>query len=73
MLLSNKSMVIAGRSFSSRLVLGTGKFSSPEAMRDAIPGASLVVVPGAGHLPNLEQPALFNAALNRFLDLCGSM
>jgi pimeloyl-ACP methyl ester carboxylesterase len=33
----------------------------------AIPGAKLVVVPGAGHLANLEQPEAFNAELNAFL------
>jgi pimeloyl-ACP methyl ester carboxylesterase len=33
----------------------------------AIPGATLVIVPGAGHLANLEQPEAFNAALNEFL------
>ena len=36
-------------------------------MAAAIPGAKLVVIPGAGHLANLEQPEAFNAALNRFL------
>ena len=33
---SHQSLVIAGRIFRSRLILGTGKFSSPEAMRDAL-------------------------------------
>jgi 3-oxoadipate enol-lactonase len=33
----------------------------------AIRGAKLVVIPGAGHLANLEQPDAFNAALNGFL------
>jgi thiazole synthase len=44
--LSNQPLVIAGRSFHSRLILGTGKFSSPEAMRDALAasGAELVTV-----------------------------
>ncbi len=39
-------LVIAGRAFRSRLILGTGKFSSPEAMRDALAasGAELVTV-----------------------------
>jgi len=39
-------LVIAGREFSSRLILGTGKFSSPEAMRDALEasGADIVTV-----------------------------
>src|SRR5262249_38565481 len=46
MSLSNQPLVIAGRIFRSRLGLGTGKFSSPEAMRDALAasGAELVTV-----------------------------
>ena len=36
MSLGNKPLVIAGRTFQSRLLTGTGKFSSPEAMRDAL-------------------------------------
>ncbi len=36
-------------------------------MAAAIPGATLVIVPGAGHLANLEQPGAFNHALNTFL------
>jgi pimeloyl-ACP methyl ester carboxylesterase len=38
-----------------------------ELHRD-IAGSDLVVVPGAGHLPSVEEPALFNAALARFLE-----
>jgi len=43
---SNRALVIAGRAFRSRLILGTGKFSSPEAMRDALEasGTELVTV-----------------------------
>jgi thiazole synthase len=46
MSLSIQPLVIAGRTFRSRLILGTGKFSSPEAMRDALvaSGAELVTV-----------------------------
>jgi pimeloyl-ACP methyl ester carboxylesterase len=33
---------------------------------DAIPGSELVVIPGAGHVSNLEQPELFNEAVRRF-------
>ena len=36
-------------------------------MAGAITGAKLVIIPGAGHLANLEQPEAFNAALNEFL------
>ena len=32
----------------------------------AIPGAELVVIPQAGHVSNLEQPALFNDAVRKF-------
>ena len=38
------------------------------AMRDRIPGAALVEIPDAGHIPNVEQPAAFNRALAGFLD-----
>lgn len=42
----SKPLVIAGREFKSRLILGTGKFSSPEAMRDALDasGCDMVTV-----------------------------
>lgn len=38
-----------------------------ELMRDLIPGAKLVVIPNAGHLPTLEQPDLTNKALETWL------
>ena len=40
------SLIIAGREFHSRLLVGTGKFSSPESMRDALAasGTQLVTV-----------------------------
>lgn len=36
-------------------------------LENAIPGAKKAVVPGAGHLPNLEQPELFNTLILEFL------
>src|SRR3989454_12256625 len=42
--LSNQPLVIAGRIFRSRLILGTGKFSSPEAMRDALAASETELV-----------------------------
>src|SRR3974390_327833 len=43
---STRPLMIAGRIFRSRLILGTGKFSSPEAMRAALEasGTELVTV-----------------------------
>jgi pimeloyl-ACP methyl ester carboxylesterase len=32
----------------------------------AVPDAELVVIPGAGHVSNLERPELFNDAVRRF-------
>lgn len=44
--LTSSPLVIAGRSFRSRLLVGTGKFASPEHMRDALAasGSELVTV-----------------------------
>lgn len=46
MALANQPLRIADRTFRSRLILGTGKFSSPELMRDALAasGAELITV-----------------------------
>jgi pimeloyl-ACP methyl ester carboxylesterase len=41
--------------------------SCGEAMREAIPGARLVVIPNAGHVSNMEQPEAFNVAVREFL------
>jgi pimeloyl-ACP methyl ester carboxylesterase len=39
-----------------------------EAWRDAIPGAQLAVLPDAGHVPMVESPSAFVAALFDFLE-----
>jgi 3-oxoadipate enol-lactonase len=38
-----------------------------ETLAKAVPGARLELIPGAGHLSNLEQPARFNDLLHDFL------
>ena len=40
--------------------------SAAEMMRDAIPGARLVIIRNAGHVSNLEQPERFNAEVREF-------
>jgi len=42
--MSPSPLVIAGRSFSSRLFLGTGKFPSPESMRSALAASGTQIV-----------------------------
>ncbi len=41
--------------------------SYARALADGIPGAELVIVPGAGHIANLEAPAAVNALLRSHL------
>ncbi len=54
------------------LIIGGAKDKGapPEALAEAakaIPGAKHVMIPDAGHISNLENPAAFNAALKDFL------
>jgi 3-oxoadipate enol-lactonase len=39
-----------------------------ERMAQAIPGADYRMLPGVGHLANLERPAVFDAVLGEFID-----
>src|SRR3989442_5886397 len=41
---ANRPLTIAGRQFRSRLIMGTGKFRSPEAMRDALAASGTEIV-----------------------------
>jgi 3-oxoadipate enol-lactonase len=53
------------------LIVGANDGPLPQAMRDiqaSIAAAVLETIPGAGHLPNIDQPDAFNAALLRHLD-----
>jgi len=53
------------------IVVGSEDFFTPipiaRLMSDNIPGATLAVIQGAGHLPNMEAPAEFNNVLSSFL------
>jgi 3-oxoadipate enol-lactonase len=42
--------------------------AASEAITRGIAGAELAIVPRAGHMSNMEQPAAFNLTLARFLD-----
>jgi pimeloyl-ACP methyl ester carboxylesterase len=45
---------------------GRSPLSVARQFEEAIPGAELVVISGAGHVSNLEQPDAFNDAVRRF-------
>lgn len=55
-LVSNDELVIAGRRFTSRLFLGTGKFGSPELMRAAIEASGTEIVTVALRRVDLHDP-----------------
>ena len=58
--------------FPTLIVVGEEDTLTPpalsEKMHSHIPGSEMTVIPGAGHLSNLERPEAFNAALARFLE-----
>ena len=53
------------------ILLGDGEQVAPlpaaRTLHQGIAGSRLKVIPNAGHLPFLEQPVAFNAALLEFL------
>jgi pimeloyl-ACP methyl ester carboxylesterase len=67
---------LAGLDVPTLVVVGEQDGSSPvdvaEEMAQRLPHARLAVIPGAGHLSNLEQPEVFNAELKAFLGELGS-
>ena len=54
--MSNDPLIIAGRSFESRLFVGTGKFPSDEALREAIEGSNTEIVTVALRRVDLANP-----------------
>ena len=63
--------LLAGIDVPTTVIVGSGDTLTPppmsEAMAEAIPGADLVVLEGAGHLSNLEDPEGFAEALRGLL------
>jgi pimeloyl-ACP methyl ester carboxylesterase len=62
---------LPGISVPTLIVVGaddTPFLGASDYMEKRIPGARKVVLPAAGHMPNLDQPALFAQALRGFLD-----
>ena len=53
------------------VIVGEEDTATPPAMAErlaaSIPGAELVAIKRAAHLPNIEQPDAFNAAIGDFL------
>jgi pimeloyl-ACP methyl ester carboxylesterase len=64
-IVSVPTLVVWGEA-DSRSPLGAG-----EAIRDGIRGAEMVVIPGAGHVSNMEQPERFNSEVRTFLQNLG--
>lgn len=64
--------VLAAVRVPTLIVVGRDDVFTPvaeaEAMHRAVAGSRLAVVEGAGHLPNLERPEVFEGVLREFLD-----
>jgi pimeloyl-ACP methyl ester carboxylesterase len=70
------SPVLGGATLAALVIVGEDDYFDPGAaratrMRDLLGGSELQVIRAAGHLPNLERPAEFNRALDRFLRQAG--
>ncbi|MCE5243195.1 MAG: thiazole synthase, partial [Desulfobacteraceae bacterium] len=52
----DKPLIVAGRPFGSRLLMGTGKFSSPSVMTDALEASGTEIVTVALRRVDLENP-----------------
>jgi 3-oxoadipate enol-lactonase len=67
----DRTGLLAGVSVPALVVVGEEDTLTPpdesRSMAERIPGAELVVIPGAGHLSSLERPEAFDQALGRFL------
>jgi cystathionine beta-lyase/cystathionine gamma-synthase/pimeloyl-ACP methyl ester carboxylesterase len=64
--------MLAGLTVPALVLVGSEDEFTPltdaELIASRLADATLVVIPGAAHLPNLERPAAFNRALGQFLD-----
>jgi 3-oxoadipate enol-lactonase len=60
---------LAGNDRPTLLICGTkdATFPGMKQIKEAIPGATLVELAGAGHISNVEQPAAFTRALGDFI------
>jgi 3-oxoadipate enol-lactonase len=63
--------MLAGIDVPTLVVVGDEDVVTPpkeaRAMHEGIPGSRLEVIPGAGHLSNMERPAAFNTLLTEFV------
>ena len=62
---------LSGISTRTTLIVGANDGPLPQVMKDMqalIPGAALEVIPGSGHLPNVDNPQAFNAAMLRHFE-----
>ncbi|MFZ1687074.1 MAG: alpha/beta fold hydrolase [Flavobacteriales bacterium] len=67
----DRTGLLASIKVPTRVIAGTADAMIPssesEAMAHAIPGSDLMLIPEAGHLPNVDAPKAFNSALRAFL------
>lgn len=69
---ADATSIVSGLSIPALVIVGAEDTLTPveesQRIAAALPGSRLEVIPGAGHLPNLEQPLRFNTILSTFLN-----
>jgi len=67
----DRRAALSGIAHRTRAIAGAEDQVAPartmQRMIEAMPDATLTLIPGAGHLPHLEQPAAFHATLRSLL------
>jgi 3-oxoadipate enol-lactonase len=68
---SSESLLASLAGIPTLIIVGAQDILTPpdhaRAMAEAIPGAQLAIIPGAGHLPPVEQPEATTESLREFL------
>ncbi|HEX9296949.1 MAG TPA: alpha/beta fold hydrolase [Polyangiaceae bacterium] len=68
---ADSTTLVANLALPTAVIVGEADAISPpseaRAVAALVPGAELEIIPGAGHLSNLEAPAAFTAALRRLM------
>jgi pimeloyl-ACP methyl ester carboxylesterase len=67
----DSTYILAGINCPVAILVGSEDVLTPvseaEALRNGIPHSTMRVIQGAGHLPNIEDPAQFNSAVSEFI------
>jgi pimeloyl-ACP methyl ester carboxylesterase len=71
----DQTALLASISIPTLIVVGDADAITPpaiaRAMHEKVPGSQLAIIPGAGHMTPMEQPAQVSRAIGRFMEAVG--